>query len=472
MNSLESRTAKHSGEPLKTKIWSACEPPKSLGLTSIAFKGFPGSSLRHRPHPVNCGLKKESSIKCMDVDYGKIYDIYNKAAVIGRLFAFDSKLIFNATYENDECEVFSKDGWMLLDLHSKQIECLSNPYCNPESVVDDPDVYDENSPRYNEEYSYDRNIVSFDFGRGIFWTERIAWEGNDSKHLSSVTYREPKSLWGDRDQVIPNLPIWKIKDRNFFYNEFFDGAHRYCAESYCIFKSINVDGEIDEWCNGGHGICNEFRVIGDSLFLNIDASDEMQYDLSYKRTEPFRKSWFQDELPQSLIDEYRNRGKKAEPEETFVLPDDDEDELLMPEPEETFVGSSEKLMESCIENLSKKRSCAKMKINENKNVGNRMPDIPDNIHSHRKEYYREDVDFKISAYGGRIYFMKFIREIGESVQYVCSSDMEGGDIKIAAAVPRKYVDPYIQVNVTGIYIYYTDNQQSMLYVCHYDFLAT
>ncbi len=44
----ESRTAKHSGEPLKTKIWSACGPPKSLGLASKHPKESPQD--RHAPY--------------------------------------------------------------------------------------------------------------------------------------------------------------------------------------------------------------------------------------------------------------------------------------------------------------------------------------------------------------------------------------------------------------------------------------
>lgn len=255
----------------------------------------------------------KSQIKCMYVDEGRTDVIYEKANSVERLFATEEKLIFSARYENDDCEESWADGWMILDLLWGTIECLSNPYCSPENVIDDPDIYYEENPRYNDKYNYDRKIVSFDLNRGIFWAERTSMEGEDSAHLKPIKYWEPKSLWGDRDEVISDLPIWKITGESRAGREYFDGIYHYYSESYHVFKSSDVYGNTYEWSvgNGGHGVCDNFKVIGDYLFLNVAAYDEEQYELSVRKVEPIRKSWFEKELPEEVIALYQNGEKNT-----------------------------------------------------------------------------------------------------------------------------------------------------------------
>lgn len=254
--------------------------------------------------------KHRVQIKRMDVDRRRVDVLYTKAVSIERIFATEKSLIFLAEYENDTCEMERMKGWMCLDLGTGVVECLSNPYCSPENVVDHPDIYDEESPNYNEQCSFDRNIVFFDLDRGIFWTERRAWEGTDSAHLSRIYYWEPKSLWGDRDQVLPQLPIWKITNTSHIGREYFDGTHYYYASCYYDFESSNCDGETFCWTkgNGGHGNCTEFIVAGDYLFLDIAAYYEEQYPLSTQKAAAIRKTWFEEELPGTLIEAYHNKS--------------------------------------------------------------------------------------------------------------------------------------------------------------------
>ena len=223
---------------------------------------------------------RKTKIICMDVDNHQVYTVYEKASEIKRLFALKDKLIFHAYYEKETHEVPYHDGWMILDLETREIECLSNL----------------------------EEIVSFDFNRNIFWTEREALEGKDSKHLEEVRYREPRNLWGDRKTVIPDLPVWRIKDTYYSYpsnrREYFDGIHRYYSDYYYTFTSTDKYGNIYIWKDAGHGLCNEFKVLGESLFLNISSEEEEQYRLSFEKKEAIRKSWFDNNLDQKVLDAF------------------------------------------------------------------------------------------------------------------------------------------------------------------------
>ena len=254
-------------------------------------------------------------IKCMDIDNDNVYSVYDKASSVSSLFALEDKLIFDAEYGNDEDDNPCADGWMILDLITGETECLSNPYCNPENVIYDPEVYDRESPRYNEKCDFDRNIVFFDFSRDIFWTERDALEGNDSKYQKHVKYREPKSLWGDRDSVVPGLPVWRVQPK--IYGGYFDGTYLYYANSYYSFWSADMSGEIFEWSESGHGKCDDFNVIGGFLFLDIEAYGEEQYELTVEKSTPIRKSWFKNPLSQDVIDKFMSDKNETE-QKSFV----------------------------------------------------------------------------------------------------------------------------------------------------------
>lgn len=243
-----------------------------------------------------------AQIRCMNVDEGTVELIYDKASSIHHLFAKNNYLVFYATYENADCVEYSDGGWMLLQINSGFIECLSNPYCNPEKVIDDPDVYDEESLRYIKEHSYDRRIKFFDLNREIFWIEREGWEGNDSAHLHRISYWEPKLLFGNRDEVISDFPVWKMPEDCSGRREYFDGVHHYYAADYYDFRSSDVYGNDCKWCTAGHGKCQEFRVDGGYLFLDIEAYGEEQYELTDQKSAPIQKSWFNNELSEDIVE--------------------------------------------------------------------------------------------------------------------------------------------------------------------------
>ena len=251
-------------------------------------------------------------VKCMHIDAGTTDVLYERASSISELYATEGYLIFNARYSNEDCEQSRADGWMLLNILTNDIECISNPYCSPENVLDNPSYYDSESFEYNENYDFDRRIVSFDLSRKIFWIERSTLEGDDSAHLHQVKYWEPRSLWGNRDELVPGMPVWRITKNSIYSSrEYFDGVIHYWDEGYYTFKSSNKYGQIFDWSegNGGHGECDQYKIVGDYLFLNVAAYYEEQYPLTVGVSSPIRKSWFKNELSQSAIDDFRNQEK-------------------------------------------------------------------------------------------------------------------------------------------------------------------
>ena len=266
-------------------------------------------------------------ILCLDVDTGTVLELYHKAKYIYRLFALGEQLVFRAKYENSDCDTVWEEGWMILNLASGTTECLSNPYCSLENVVDAPYLYDEEDPRYHGQSTFDRNVVSLDFSRGIFWTEHRELEGPDSGHLKTVRYWEPRALWGNRDEVLSHLPIWRMPDdlTSSCYG-YFDGVHLYYSDHYATFRAGDANGASYLWSEGnfGHGECDRFRIMGDYLFLNVAAFGEEQYPLSLEKVNPIRKSWFHSPLPQDVIARYQGNDTRAdaakEKEDLFDLP--------------------------------------------------------------------------------------------------------------------------------------------------------
>ncbi len=91
--SSENRTAKHSGKPLKTKIWSAYEPPKSLGLASIALKVFrrdrPGSAPSRELQLEFCHMALQFSLPAepTSITLKELFSAYlsSKKRVVGKM---------------------------------------------------------------------------------------------------------------------------------------------------------------------------------------------------------------------------------------------------------------------------------------------------------------------------------------------------------------------------------------------------
>ena len=71
------------------------------------------------------------------------------------------------------------------------------------------------------------------------------------------------------------------------------------------------------------------------------------------------------------------------------------------------------------------------------------------LHSSKKEYYGEDLNFSATYYNGRFYYIK--------KGFLCVSDETGGNREILADLYIEY--QYIHVNITGIYVYDTTRSE-------------
>lgn len=164
---------------------------------------------------------------------------------------------------------------------------------------------------YIEDYDKEREIRFFDLERGIFWEERTEEVGEDSLHLKPIWYWEPKSIWENRDKVVPHLPVWKVTEYIPTCEKmYFDGNHCYYAENYYTFKALDMFGNVYVWSDerDKHGACDSFRVMGDKLFLDLHAYYEAEYELSLEKTPILRKSWFKEELSQEIVAQFKNKS--------------------------------------------------------------------------------------------------------------------------------------------------------------------
>lgn len=263
-----------------------------------------------------------AKIKCTYIDEKRTDTIYNKTGCycIERLFATDKKIIFWANYYHynglgNKCD---DSGWMILDLQIKYTECLSNPYCSPENVVDNPNVYDCESSFYIPGYDdYRRNIAFFDLDRDLFWVQRYA------KDNHKAAYLEPRALWGNRDAIVPNLPVFKadsgsreMRCQRIGTREYFDGYVYYKCGDY-HFSSCDMYGkkEKDSWDKHmeGYPAYNVFSVMGNYLFLDLAVGSGYGkiFKLSTK-PEPIRKSWFHFELPHEALKKFKQKSALAD----------------------------------------------------------------------------------------------------------------------------------------------------------------
>lgn len=247
-------------------------------------------------HPVN-GVDR-AVIKRIDVDNAEKAEIlYRKANRVDRLYASDKILIFRAYYDAPGQDD-TASGWMMMDLETKRVTSLSNPYCSPEMMLEHPERYDCDSAAFDETTRFDTHIRWFDMDRMICWTERRE-EGD--------CYWEPHEIGGDLQTAIAGYPVWRIpSSAPTGGRRFFDGKHYYCADGYYSFKSYDKSGNEFDWHANlpGHGDCQNFRVMGEYLFLDIEALGEDQYNLTDDISQPIRKSWFKNALPDEAVERY------------------------------------------------------------------------------------------------------------------------------------------------------------------------
>lgn len=169
---------------------------------------------------------------------------------------------------------------------------------------------------FNDTNGNEFNIAFFDLNRDIFWTIRKGSQyAETDTNTEEVIYLEPRKIWGNRDEIISNFPVWKIRTSSLYryrglnHKGYFDGVHFYIACTN-YFGAIDNYGNEYLWTPTAQGYCDSFMILGDMLFDPV--SDHCIYPLSFEKQEPIRKEWFSDDLSEDVIDEYENpTGKKT-----------------------------------------------------------------------------------------------------------------------------------------------------------------
>ena len=217
-------------------------------------------------HMVYCALKREDRaiILSLDTNTGGRQELYDRVGRIDRLTASKDWLIFQAWYTG---ETAGDDGWMVFDLATGQVRCLSGK---------------------------ERNIAWVDPARGIFWQEHTLAGGEEIVwQACSLSDGRPRT----------DIPEWRtaFAARNGS-QEYFDGNVHFFTPTYYKFWGLDRTGQVSEWPldNGEDGECDQFAVLGGRLFINTSSGMQTKYSiysLSAKMPEREGSDWFSDPLP-------------------------------------------------------------------------------------------------------------------------------------------------------------------------------
>lgn len=123
--------------------------------------------------------------------------------------------------------------------------------------------YRDLSPRNQMVYE----IEKFDMLHNMMWVREKTDTLSDSYVLRNCSIKP-------LDEINPNTDFvdeWKKGDNDYLTgNTYFDGEYMYYGKSYCEFWSYKKTGEKSEWNQSGHGGADNFNILGDWMYVNID----------------------------------------------------------------------------------------------------------------------------------------------------------------------------------------------------------
>lgn len=227
---------------------------------------------------------KKSKIKYFDFNTEEHYALYDKASSVMKLCAAGKYVFFKAEYcKMTKYGLVSTKGWMILDRFSNTVKCMSS--FNPEILVDDTKTYLEHEEEYRKAQDQDREIIEIDPKKGVIWVRQYENGGVRTNPEFTEEYWIPVSLWKKKDEnVFSKLHPWKTKfvayrDREDLYSrEYFDGFKHYYASQCHKFYAQDSTGKEYDWTPGNlHGCCDEFYIIQNVLFMDIDSNGEKIY---------------------------------------------------------------------------------------------------------------------------------------------------------------------------------------------------
>lgn len=223
------------------------------------------------------GLK--STLERIHIKDGFVQKLYDKANDITEIFVNENVVVFKATYNNNK-EFIEYESWMKYDLAKYKAESISNPSLNPELLKTEPCLFDQFDDEYITKMKNFLDIEFFDLSKNIFWVRKneIIGEGDES---TSKTYLEPYDLTKKRKSLKGLLSIWEVPIMGG-RRKYFDGENYYCATNSYSFKSYDKYGCLYLWSenNGGHGVCDNFKILGNNINLNLDGYGTKQYAIT------------------------------------------------------------------------------------------------------------------------------------------------------------------------------------------------
>lgn len=174
-------------------------------------------------------------------------------------------------------------GWYSYEFAEKKLKCINRSGELPHLAIKHPEKLKGFIP--------DRkllHIAFFDMRKDVMWV--VSSDSGNSEMWEARTIGKISE-----QMVISGMPVWNMSgdDTRWRLGKiYFDGHFFYHAENYYQFISRDRDGENSKnWNHTGHGACDNFTVAGGYLFLNKEAFDEEQYNMTFQESEPLRISW-------------------------------------------------------------------------------------------------------------------------------------------------------------------------------------
>lgn len=142
----------------------------------------------------------------------------------------------------------SEDVWYYVNLSRNQIVSLDEQSCDWNSHV-------------KKEYGEALNILYLNLEKNVMWV------------LEENTLI-PLEIGTDRNAVVPGIQRMNL-DRKHGYDledSYFDGETFFVADSYYKLYSKYSDNEWIDWTQGNkHGQCEKMIILGNFLYIDIDA---------------------------------------------------------------------------------------------------------------------------------------------------------------------------------------------------------
>lgn len=202
----------------------------------------------------------------------------------------EDSMDFEHLYEDDTA------GWYNYDFTTHKLTCLNSLTLPPHQLLTSPEKFKE----WNwEEKHVWIPIAYFDMQKDIMWTIRK----NSSTRCGEIW--EPRNIGiVSKQNIIQELPVWKVDKPPSSNRHYFDGIHRYSApDCNSLFSYTPAGKESVNWNGREYSACDDFQKCGDYLFFRKEYWQEGQYKLTHEPKNIIRYNWMAENSRGSLSPE-------------------------------------------------------------------------------------------------------------------------------------------------------------------------